>query len=132
MRLIALIALAVVLLDLVSKELALHHISATGETEILGGLVGLELYRNFAGPNDILPGHTTLISIFAILAAIVLAGVAFRIRSRLSAVAVGLLLSPDLARSGRREDHAEQLPSPSDEAPASGAAADGGGRGRTR
>lgn len=92
MRLIAAIAVAVVLVDLASKEIALRHVSATGDTEILGGLVGLELYRNFAGPNGILSGHTTLISVFAILASIVLIGVAYRVRSRLSAVAVGLLL----------------------------------------
>lgn len=92
LRLVAAIAGGVVLLDAVTKEIALRTLSGEGRVEVFGGLVNLQLYRNFAGPNDILPGHTVLISVFAILATAVLVGVAFRVTSTAGAVAVGLLL----------------------------------------
>lgn len=90
--LIAAIAGAVVLLDQGTKILATRALAGEGRSEILGGLVNLRFYRNFAGPNDILPGHTVLISLFALLATAVLIGVAFRVTSTVGAVAVGLLL----------------------------------------
>jgi signal peptidase II len=90
--LIAALAGAVVALDAITKILATNYLAGRGEVEILGGLVSLKLYRNFAGPNDILPGHTVLISLFAVLAVIILIGVAFRVVTTMSAVAVGLLL----------------------------------------
>jgi signal peptidase II len=90
--LVAAIAGGVVLIDAATKEVALRTLSGEGRVEVLGGLVNLQLYRNFAGPNDILPGHTVLISLFAILATVVLVGVAFRVTSTVGAVAVGLLL----------------------------------------
>ena len=92
LRLIAAVAGAVVLLDAITKILATNHLAGRGEVEVLGGVVSLKLYRNFAGPNDILPGHTVLISLFAIVAVIVLVGIAFRVVTTASAVAVGLLL----------------------------------------
>jgi signal peptidase II len=92
LRLVAAIAGGVVLLDAVTKEVALKTLSGEGRVEVLGGLVNLQLYRNFAGPNDILPGHTVLISLFAILATVILVGVASRVTSTAAAVAVGLLL----------------------------------------
>jgi len=92
MGLTAAIAGGVVLLDAATKEVALRTLSGEGRVEVLGGLIDLHLYRNFAGPNDILPGHTVLISLFAILATAVLVAVAFRVTSTPGAVAVGLLL----------------------------------------
>lgn len=90
--LIAAVAAGVVVLDQVTKFLATQLLAGEGKVEILGGLINLQFYRNFAGPNDILPGHTVLISLFAILATIVLLGVAFRVTSTAAALAVGLLL----------------------------------------
>ncbi len=90
--LIAAVAGGVVLLDAVTKEVALKTLSGEGRVEVLGGLFNLHLYRNFAGPNDILPGHTELISVFAIVATLVLVAVALRVTSTAGAVAVGLLL----------------------------------------
>lgn len=92
MRLVAAVAGGVVALDALSKEIALRTLSGKGQVEVLGGLLNLHLYRNFAGPNNILPGHTVLISLFAILATAVLVVVAFRVSSTVAAVAVGLLL----------------------------------------
>jgi len=89
---VAAVAGGVLLLDQATKLAATQWLSGEGRVDVLGGLVQLQLYRNFAGPNDILPGNTVLLSVFAILAAVVLAIVAFRVLSTLSAVAVGLLL----------------------------------------
>lgn len=91
-RLVAAVAAATLLVDLATKLVAVAVLSGEGPTEILGGAVELQLYRNFAGPNNIFPGHTELLSIFSIVVAAALVYVAFRVRSRLAAVGVGLLL----------------------------------------
>lgn len=90
--LVAAIAAGVVLLDAATKLAATELLAEEGRIELLGGLVDLELYRNFAGPNNILPGHVELLSAFSILASLALAAAAFRVRSAFAAVAVGLLL----------------------------------------
>lgn len=90
--LVAGVAAAVVLLDQATKLLASELLAGEGRVEVLGGVVELQLYRNFAGPNDILPGHTELFSIVSIAAALALAAIALRVRSTLSALVVGLLL----------------------------------------
>ncbi|HEX2393464.1 MAG TPA: signal peptidase II [Solirubrobacterales bacterium] len=91
-RLILAIGGAVVLLDAITKAVAVHDLEGRRPVEILGGAIRFDLYRNFAGPNNILPGHTVAISLFAIAAVIVLLGVAHRVSSTAGAVAVGLLL----------------------------------------
>lgn len=90
--LIVAIAAVVVVLDAITKAIATSSLAGQGRTEILGGLVQFDFYRNFAGPNNILPGHTVAISLFGIAAVIVLVAVAYRVTSTLAAVAVGLLL----------------------------------------
>jgi len=92
LRLIATITGVVVLLDAATKGLATQYLAGRGRIEVLGGVFNLQLYRNFAGPNDIFPGHTELISLFAILALIVLLGIATRVVTTTGAVAVGLVL----------------------------------------
>ncbi len=92
LRLIATIAGAVVLLDATTKALATHFLAGGDRAELLGGAVQMELYRNFAGPNNILPGHAELISLFAIVAVIVLVGIATRVTTTLAAVVLGLML----------------------------------------
>jgi signal peptidase II len=91
-RLIAIIAVAVVALDAVTKALAVHYLSGRGRVEVLGGAFHLELYRNFAGPGNSFQGHSVLIALFALLATVVLAVVATRVVTRTGAIAVGLLL----------------------------------------
>jgi signal peptidase II len=90
--LVAAVCAGVVLLDAATKIAATQFLAGEGKVEILGGLISLQFYRNFAGPNDILPGHTVLISLFAILATVVLIVVATRVTSTAGALAVGLLL----------------------------------------
>ncbi len=90
--LVAAVAAGTFLLDQATKLAAVELLAGEERTEVLGGLVDIELYRNFAGPNNILPGHTELLSIVSLVAVAVLVVVAFKVRSTLSAIGVGLLL----------------------------------------
>jgi signal peptidase II len=84
-------AAAVIVADQVAKILAVHFLSA-GPVHLFGGL-HLQLYRNYAGPGGHWAGHTVLISIFTVVAAIAL--VVFIAHSRLdrvSAIGIGLFL----------------------------------------
>lgn len=92
LRLIAAVAGGVIALDAITKELATQLLAGHEPVVILGGLIQLHFYRNYAGPNNFFQGETVLISLFAILAVAVLLVVATRVVSTISAVAVGLLL----------------------------------------
>jgi signal peptidase II len=91
--LIAAVAVTVLLLDQATKIAATRFLSGREPIEILGGLIRLGFYRNYAGANNILPGHAGLISLFAAVAIVVLVFVALRVRTRLNAVVVALLLA---------------------------------------
>ncbi|MFN8217919.1 MAG: signal peptidase II [Solirubrobacterales bacterium] len=107
--LIAAVTAAVVLVDWLTKLAATQWLSGEGKVEVLGGLFQLELYRNFAGPNNLFQGQTVAISVFAAAAVVVLVAVAFRVRATLTAVAVGLLLGGAL---GNLLDRLFREPSP--------------------
>jgi signal peptidase II len=107
--LIAAIAAAVVVVDQVTKLLAVQFLEGEDRVEILGGLVQLQFFRNFAGPNNLFGGHTVLISVFAIVAVIALVVIAFRISTTAAAIAVGLLLGGAL---GNLIDRIVREPSP--------------------
>ncbi len=109
LRLVAAITVVVVGLDAVTKQLAIHNLAGQGRTELLGGLIQFQFYRNFAGPNNLFGGHTVLISVFAIVAVFVLLLVAFRVASTAGAVAVGLLLGGAI---GNLVDRLVREPSP--------------------
>jgi signal peptidase II len=85
-------AAAVVALDAATKALAVHFLSGRGIVHVPGGAIRLELYRNFAGPRNTLPGHTVLISLAAIVAVAAFAVLAMRVRTTALAVATGLAL----------------------------------------
>ena len=79
------------LVDQVAKLLAVHFLGA-GPVHVVGG-IHLQLFRNFAGPGGRFAGHTVLISVFTVLAAIALIVVIARNRlDRLNAIALGLFL----------------------------------------
>ncbi len=85
------IAAAVLVVDQTAKLLAVHFLSA-GPVHLVGGL-HLQLYRNFAGPGGHWAGHTVLISVFTVAAALAL--IAYIARARLDravAIALGLFL----------------------------------------
>ena len=56
LRLVATIAGIVVALDAVTKAIAAHALAGRGVVNLLGGHFHLELYRNFAGPGNLLSG----------------------------------------------------------------------------
>jgi signal peptidase II len=90
-RLAFAVAALLVLADQLTKQIATRAL-ADGPVHVVGGL-HLQLYRNFAGPGGNWAGHTVLISIFTVLAAIGLIVAITRVRlDRLTAVALGLFL----------------------------------------
>jgi signal peptidase II len=91
-RLIAAIAGSVVVLDAATKAIATRTLAGRGVVNVLGGAFHLELYRNFAGPGNILQGHPVLVSLLGLIAVVLIACVAWSVRTTGYAVAIGLLL----------------------------------------
>lgn len=91
-RLIATIAGVVVALDAATKAVAAHALAGHGVVDVLGGAFHLELYRNFAGPGNILRGHPVVVSVLSLIAVVVICIVARSVRTTSFAVAAGLLL----------------------------------------
>lgn len=91
-RLIATIAAGVVLLDAATKAIAAHALAGRGLVNVFGGAFHLELYRNFAGPGNILTGHPVLVSLLSLLAVTLITLIAWSVRTTRYAVAIGLLL----------------------------------------
>ncbi len=91
-RLVATIAGIVVALDAATKAIATHALAGRGIVNLLDGHFHLELYRNFAGPRNILPGHPVLVSVLSLIAVTLITVAARLVRTTSYAVAVGLLL----------------------------------------
>lgn len=91
-RLIVTIAGSVVALDAVTKAIASRALAGRGIVNVFGGVFHLELYRNFAGPGNILTGHPLLVSVLSLIAVVLIAGYAWGIRTSSYAVAIALLL----------------------------------------
>lgn len=91
-RLAAIIAGAVIALDAATKAIAVHTLAGRGVVNLLGGRFHLELYRNFAGPGNILQGHTVLVSVLSLIAVVLITVAAWSVRTISYAVATGLLL----------------------------------------
>jgi signal peptidase II len=91
-RLIVTIAASVVVLDAATKAIASRALAGRGVVNVLGGAFHLELYRNFAGPGNILRGHPMLVSLLSLIAVTLIASVAWSVRTTSYAVAIGLLL----------------------------------------
>ncbi len=91
-RLVAVIAGLVVALDALTKAIAVHALAGRGVVNLLGGRFHLELYRNFAGPGNILQGHTVLVSVLSLIAVALIAVAGWSVRTTSYAVAIGLLL----------------------------------------
>jgi signal peptidase II len=90
-RLAFVVAATVIAGDQIAKVLAVHYLS-DGPVHVYGGL-HLQLFRNYAGPGGHWAGHTVLISIFTVVAAIALFVVIARSRlDRLTAIGLGLFL----------------------------------------
>jgi signal peptidase II len=91
-RLVAAIVGAVVAVDAVTKAIAARALAGRGVVNVLDGRFHLELYRNFAGPGNILQGHPVLVSVLSLIAVVVIAVAAWSVRTTSLAVALGLLL----------------------------------------
>jgi signal peptidase II len=108
-RLILAVAATVVVLDAITKALAVQFLTGRGTVSILGGAVHLQLYRNFAGPRNTFEGHPVLVSLMAIAAVAAIAVMATRVRTPGAMIAVGLLLGGGL---GNLLDRLVRAPGP--------------------
>ncbi len=108
-RLIAAIAAGVVALDAVTKAIAARALAGRGIVDVFGGAFHLELYRNFAGPGNILRGHPLLVSLLSLAVVALLAAYAWRVRSTGYAVAIAFLLGGGL---GNLSDRLLRAPGP--------------------
>ncbi len=80
------------MLDAATKAIASRALAGRGVVNVLGGAFHLELYRNFAGPGNILTGHPVLVSLLSLIAVVLIAFVGWSVRTTSYAVAIGLLL----------------------------------------
>lgn len=79
-------------LDAATKAVAAHALAGRGVVDVPGGAFHLELYRNFAGPGNILRGHPVLVSLLSLIAVVLITTIAWSVRTTSFAVAAGLLL----------------------------------------
>src|ERR1700744_2101338 len=86
------VAAAVVAVDALTKAIAAHALAGRGVVNLLGGHFHLELYRNLAGPGNILRGHPVLVSLLSLTAVGLILVAAWSVRTTSNAVAIGLLL----------------------------------------
>jgi signal peptidase II len=85
------VAVTVIAADQIAKVLAVRYLG-DGPVHLFGG-VHLQLFRNYAGPGGQWAGHTLLISLFTVVAALALSVVIARSRlDRLTAIGLGLFL----------------------------------------
>jgi signal peptidase II len=93
---VAAVAAVVGILDAATKAIAVHALSGRGIVNLFGGHFHLELYRNFAGPGNILQGHPVLVSVLSLAAVSLIIAAAPRVRTVNHAIALGFLLGGGL------------------------------------
>lgn len=86
------VAVATLVIDLVTKIVAVATLSDRSPVELLGGLLTLRLTRNSGAAFSLAEGYTVVFSTVAIVVVFVIARIARRLASRGWAVALGLLL----------------------------------------
>jgi len=94
-RLTLAVAATVVVLDAITKALAVQFLTGRGTVSVLGGALRLQLYRNFAGPRNTFEGHPVLVSLMAVAAVAAIAVMATRVRTPAAALAVGSCSAAD-------------------------------------
>ena len=87
------VALAAYALDQVTKYLAVRDLTDRAPVEVVGSLLRLRLLRNPGAAFSAGIGWTPLITLVAMVAAVVVVTFAWRVRHRGWAVALGLLLA---------------------------------------
>jgi signal peptidase II len=91
-RLLSLIAVAVLAFDIVTKVVAVAQLEDRAPLELLGGLVYLQLVRNPGAAFSFATGYTWVLTIVACAVVVVIIRVARRLRSTGWAVALGMVL----------------------------------------
>lgn len=108
-RLAFAVALVALILDVVSKQVAVRELSGRAPVEVVGDLLQLRLVRNAGAAFSAGASLTPLISVVAVVATLVVAFYAVRVRHRGWAVALGLLLA---GVSGNLVDRLFRAPGP--------------------
>lgn len=108
-RLAFAVALVALILDVVSKQVAVRELSGRAPVEVVGDLLQLRLVRNAGAAFSAGASLTPLISVVAVVATLVVAFYAVRARHRGWAVALGLLLA---GVSGNLVDRLFRAPGP--------------------
>ena len=96
-------------IDLVTKMLAVRHLPGHGPVHLVGDLLELELARNPGAAFSTGTSHTAVISVIAIVAAVVVIWFVAKLRSIGWAFALGLLLAGIL---GNLSDRLFRSPGP--------------------
>ncbi|MCW2849886.1 MAG: peptidase signal peptidase [Marmoricola sp.] len=92
-RLAAAVALTALLVDVASKHLAVEKLTGRAPVDVVGDVLQLQLLRNPGAAFSAGESLTPLITVVAIVAALVVAWFAARVRHRGWAVALGLLFA---------------------------------------
>ena len=80
-RLLAAIAVAVLVADIITKTIAVAELEGREPVRILGGLIYLQLLRNPGAAFSMATGFTWILSVIAIAVVVVIVRVARRLRS---------------------------------------------------
>jgi signal peptidase II len=91
-RLLALIAVAVLAADILIKIAAVAQLEGREPVELFGGLVFLQLVRNPGAAFSLATGYTWVLSLVALVVVVVIMRIARKLRSTGWAVALGLVL----------------------------------------
>jgi signal peptidase II len=86
------VAVVVVVLDVVSKHLAVDRLSDRGPVEVIDGLLHLRLVRNSGAAFGFASGLTVVLSLVAAAVVVVILRAATTLRSAWYALALGLVL----------------------------------------
>jgi signal peptidase II len=86
------VAAVVVVLDQVSKAIAVDRLTNRPPEELLGGFLTLRLTRNAGAAFSLATGFTIVFTIFAAVVAIVVVRIGGRLRNRAWAIALAMLL----------------------------------------
>ncbi len=89
----AVVAVTAYLVDLVTKLLAVRHLTAGEPVDVVGGLLRFELVRNPGAAFSTGTSYTLILSVIALLAAAVVVRFGRRLGDRTWAIALGLLLA---------------------------------------
>jgi signal peptidase II len=101
-RLLAVIALVVLVADVVTKVVGVALLEGRAPVELLGGAVYLVLVRNPGAAFSLATGYTWVLTLIAVTVVVVILRISRRLRSTGWAVALGLVLGGAMGNLGDR------------------------------